>query len=165
MKYKVILPAALKLFLLIVASAAAAQDTAGIKSLPPVTVKSSTKKIPDRIWKSFSSYFAYPENPRWFRANKNYLVKFMIYNEQNRALFTRRGNLVYHISYGYENNLPEDLRNQIKNSYSGYEISRAIRVTESNRTIWVVNLEKGKELVLIRIEDDEMEEIQRLKSP
>jgi len=165
MKYKVIVPAFLVLIFLQVMSVAMAQDTSGVKSLPPVTVKSTTKKIPDRIWKNFSSYFNYPENPRWFRANKNYLVKFMIYDEQNRALFTRRGNLIYHISYGYENSLPEDLKNQIKTSYADYEISRAIKVTEYKRTLWVVNLEKGKDLVLIRIEDGEMEEIQRLQSP
>ena len=165
MKNKVLIKAVLKLFFLVAVSSVSAQDTTGIKSLPPVTVKSSTKKIPDRIWKSFSSYFTYPENPRWFKANKNYLVKFMIYNEENRALFTKRGNLVYHISYGYEKNLPEDLRNQVKASYNGYEITRAIKVTESNRIIWVVNLEKENELALIRIEGDEIEEIQRLRSP
>ncbi|MES1213945.1 MAG: hypothetical protein ABUT20_00395 [Bacteroidota bacterium] len=141
---------------------ASAQDTSVIKSLPPVTVKASTRKIPNRIWKGFSTYFNDAENPRWFKVNKNYLVKYMIYDEQNRALFTKKGNLIYHISYGYEKSLPEDLRNLITDSYHDYTITGAIKVTEAGREIWVVNLENNETLVLLRLENGEMEEVQKL---
>ena len=140
-----------------------AQDTANIRSLSPVTVKSTTKKIPNRIWKGFSSYFSYAENPRWYTANKNYLVKYMIYDEQNRALFTKKGNLIYNISYGYEKSLPEELRKLIKSAYYDYDITRAIKITEGGREIWVVNLETTETLILVRVEDEEMEEVQKVK--
>ncbi len=39
-------------------------------------------------------------------------------------LFTKKGTLIYHITYGYEKSLPEDLRKQIKDSYSDYDITR-----------------------------------------
>jgi hypothetical protein len=139
------------------------QDTSGIKSLPPVKVTASLKKIPGNIWKGFSTYFNEAENPRWFRLNKDYLVKFMIYDEENRALFSKRGTLIYHISYGYEKNLPPDLREQVKNSYSQYEITRAVKVTEAGRLIWVINLEDEKYIILLRIEDGEVEEAERLE--
>jgi hypothetical protein len=140
-----------------------AQDTSGIKSLQPVVVRSTTKKIPGRIWKSFSHYFNDAENPRWYTVNKNYLVKYMIYDEENRALFTKRGSLVYHISYGYEKTLTEDLKRQIKHDYYDYTITRAIKVAQAGRIIWVVNLEDSENLVLLSLEDGEMEEVERLK--
>jgi hypothetical protein len=139
-----------------------AQDTSAIRSLPPVTVTSTTKKIPNKIWKSFSGYFGDAENPKWFRMNKDYLVKYMIYDEQNRALFTKRGNLIYHISYGYEKSLPEDLRKQVKSIYFDYEITRAIKVSEAGREIWVINLEDSKNLILVRLEGGDMEEVEKL---
>jgi hypothetical protein len=163
MKSKLIFSISLSFFSLFYATASSAQDTSGIKSLPLVTVTATTKKIPDRIWKSFSGYFANAENPRWYTINKNYLVKYMIYDEQNRALFTKRGNLVYHISYGYEKSLPEDLRKQIKSSYYDFDITRAIKVSEAGREIWVVNLEDAKNLILVRLEDGGLEEVQKLQ--
>ncbi|MES1219655.1 MAG: hypothetical protein ABUT20_29415 [Bacteroidota bacterium] len=162
MKAKILLYVLTLLTCILEATTTGAQDTSKIKSLAPVVVKASTKKIPNRIWKGFSTYFNNAENPRWYTLNKNYLAKFMIYDEENRALFTKRGNLIYHISYGYEKSLPEHLRNQVKSSYSEYEITRAVKVEEAGREIWVVNLEDTKKYILIRLEDGELEEIETL---
>lgn len=154
---------AITLALLLVITAISAQDTSLIKSLAPVTIKASTLKIPNRIWKGFSSYFNDAENPRWYKVNKNYLAKYMIYDEENRALFSKRGNLIYHISYGYEKSLPEDLRNLVTAGYRDYEITRAIKITESGREIWVVNIESSETLILVRLENGEMEEVQKFQ--
>ena len=161
MKSKSLFSIILLLFSLFETTALSAQDS--VKSLPPVTVTTTTKKIPNRIWKGFSTYFNEAEIPMWYRLNKNYLVKFMIYDEQNRALFSKRGHLIYHISYGYEKSLPENIREQVKYSYPGYEITRAIKITEAGREIWVVNIENTETLMLVRIEDDDMEEVQTIK--
>jgi len=141
---------------------ALAQDTLPIKELPEVTVTATKKTIPEHVWKSFESYFANAQNPTWYSINKNYLIKFMTDDNLNHALFTEKGKLVYHISYGYEKNLPTDVRKLVKSSYYDYDITRAIKVTEGNRLIWVVNLEDAKTLVLVRVEQDEMEEVQRV---
>jgi hypothetical protein len=143
----------------------AAQDS--IKSLPPVIVKATTTKVSGKIWKGFSKYFNEAEMPMsWYRVNKNYLVKFMIYDEQNRALFSKKGKLIYHISYGYEKNLPPEISAMVKEAYSDYNVTRAIKVDEAGRTIWVVNIETASIIKLLRIEDDEMEEVQNMqKSP
>jgi hypothetical protein len=147
-------------FLLFITASAFAQDTPVNKTLPPVIVTATNKKIPEKVWANFRSYFGNAENTKWYEENKNYLVKFMTNEEANRALFTKRGRLIYHISYGYENNLPEELRTQIKGSYNDYSITKAIKVTEANRLIWVVNLETEKKFVMVRLEEGEMEEVQ-----
>jgi len=149
--------------ILIFAGSAYAQDTIPFKTLPPVTVTATHKNVPEKVWKNFRKYFASAQNPTWYMINKDFLIKFMTDDNLNRALFTKRGNLIYHISYGYEKNLPEDIRKQVKSTYYDYDISRAIKVTEADRVIWVVNLEDAKNLILVRLEEGEMEEVQKLK--
>lgn len=139
------------------------QDSITIKTLPLITVTAETRKIPKQIWKNFSTYFNEAENPRWYKANKNYLVKFMIYDEENRALFTKRGNMIYHISYGYENNMPDDIYKQVRTAYFEYDITRAIKITEADRLIWVINLEDKNTIIIARIEEGVLEEVSRLK--
>ena len=139
------------------------QDSITIKTLPLITVTAETRKIPKQIWKNFSTYFNEAENPRWYKANKNYLVKFMIYDEENRALFTKRGNMIYHIRYGYENNMPDDIYKQVRTAYFEYDITRAIKITEADRLIWVINLEDKNTIIIARIEEGVLEEVSRLK--
>jgi len=158
--FKIILPAA---FLILVATKEVdAQDSIVIKTLPPVTVTAATLRVPPVVWKNFADYFTGAYNSRFFRLNRDYLAKFILNNQENRALFTKRGSLVYNIAYGYERNLPEDLRRQVKTSYLDYEITRAIKVTEANRVIWVLNLETKKKLIIVRLEDGDLEEAEQL---
>ncbi|HEY0678301.1 MAG TPA: hypothetical protein VGD17_08440 [Chitinophagaceae bacterium] len=145
-----------------VASNAIAQDTIPIKTLPPVTVTATTKKVPEKVWYSFKDYFSTVSNPQWYKLNKNYLASFILDEDKNNALFTQRGNLVYHISYGYEKSLPEELRKQVKGVYFDYDITRAIKVIGADRLIWVINLEDAKNLIMVRLEEGEMEEVKRL---
>jgi hypothetical protein len=140
-----------------------AQDTIPIKTLPPVTVTATQKTVPEQVWKSFHQYFANSQNIKWYMVNKDFLIKFMTDENLNHALFTKRGNLVYHISYGYEKSLPAEIREQVKSTYYDYDIIRAIKVTEADRVIWVVNLEDAKRLILVRLEEGDMEEVQRIK--
>ncbi|HTL07786.1 MAG TPA: hypothetical protein VL307_06000 [Chitinophagaceae bacterium] len=139
-----------------------AQDSVVIKTLPPVTVTATTVRIPPRTWKSFASYFPGAYNSRFYKLNRDWLAKFVLDSQQNRALFTGKGQLLYHISYGYEKNLPEELRQQVKSVYYDYDITRAIKVTEGQRVVWVINVENSKELILLRLEDGEMESVEKL---
>lgn len=140
-----------------------AQDTIPIKELPTVTITATQKTVPEKVWNNFRAYFANAENPKWFGVNKDFLIRFMTDEDLNHALFTKRGNLVYHISFGYETSMPKDIRDQVRSTYYDYNITRAIKVTEANRLIWVINLEDAKNLILVRLENGDMEEVQRFK--
>jgi hypothetical protein len=131
--------------------------------LPLVTITATQKNVPEKVWNNFQTYFSNAENPTWYKINKDYLIKFMTDAGQNRALLSERGKLIYHISYGYEKNLPEEIRKQVKSAYYDYNVIRAIKVTEANRVIWVVNLEDAGNLILVRLENGEMEEVQSVK--
>jgi hypothetical protein len=140
----------------------AAQDTSVVKTLPDVTVKARTKKIPPKVWFGLSRYFREAENPRWYALNKDYLVKFMTYTQEHRALLNKNGKVVYHISYGWEGAMPAEIDRRVVATYPGYEIYRSIKIREANREVWLINLQNDKELIMVRLENDELEEIHRM---
>jgi hypothetical protein len=144
------------LSILLVSSSFAQSD---FKTLPPVVVTDAKVKISEKIWTEFYRVFKNAETVKWYEIDKNFLVKFFMDNQEQRALFNKRGGLIYHISYGSEKNLPTEIRRMVKTNYLDYNITMAIKVCENDRTIWVVNLEDAKSLVLVRVEDSEMEEI------
>lgn len=129
-----------------------------IKTLPPVTVTSSAN-VPQRVAESFDKAFPTSYNDRWFKADRNYLVKFMVEDQKNTALFRKNGSLVYHLGYGFEKDLPTDVRKHVKSQYVDFKITTAIKVEQGNRLIWVINLEDPKKFIVVRYEDGELEEV------
>ncbi|HYJ37445.1 MAG TPA: hypothetical protein VEV87_02470, partial [Chitinophagaceae bacterium] len=103
------------------------QEKDSVKMLAPVTVTPASN-VNAEVTKSFNKEFKKALNPKWFTMDKDYLVKFIQDDMSNNAYFKQNGSLVYHISYGYEKDLPLEIRQMINNSYSEYVISRAIHV-------------------------------------
>ena len=66
----------------------------------------------------------------------------------------------YDISYGYETNLPEKIKEMVMGVYDNYKITRAINVKVIDRNIWVVKLEGMKKYLTVRVEDGEMDEVE-----
>lgn len=131
--------------------------------LPPVTITASTPSatVNAKVTKAFSKLYKDATNARWFPIEKKFLVKFIMKDQDNTALFTKGGNLVYHISYGAEKNLPKEVRHIIKSSYYDQKINHVYNVEQDNRSIWVVSLDDAKELIMVRVENNELEETQR----
>jgi len=132
------------------------------KELPPITVSASTSNVSAKVNKAFGQYFKGATHQRWYQLDKNFLVKFIQNDQENRALFTKNGSLVYHISYGSEKHLPSEVRSLIKSTYYDQSITRVLKVNQDKRNIWVVSLEDAKDYVMVRVEDMEMEETQRM---
>jgi len=128
------------------------------QNLPPVTVTATTN-VEKAVTSSFEQKFPDALDAQWYRMSKKYLVKFMMTDQQNSALMKRNGQIVYHIAYGYEKDLPSDVRMIVRTHYPDFSITKSIRVEEAGRTIWVVNLQDKKKLILVRIEEGELEEV------
>jgi hypothetical protein len=149
--------------IIFVANSSFAQEP-DIKMLPPVTVtsKTTTANVSQKVMKAFQSAFKEGENPKWYQLNKNFLVNFIMYQQQHSALFKKNGYMVYHIAYGEEKNLPADIRKIIKPNYYDYNITKVVKVNVEDRNIWVINLEDTKNFIIVRVENGEMEEVQKL---
>ncbi|HVU94181.1 MAG TPA: hypothetical protein VHE34_03115 [Puia sp.] len=128
------------------------------QNLPPVTVTATTN-VDKAVTSSFARNFPDALDAQWFRASKNFLVRFMMTDQQNSALIKKNGQIVYHIACGYEKDLPSDVRMIVRTHYPDFSITTAITVEEQGRKIWVVNLQDKKKLILVRIEDGELEEV------
>ena len=155
MKLKLFLKLAGSVFAIMLVDNAFAQEE---KTLPPVTVTSTTN-IDKAVTKSFNDAFKDAYNTQWYKVNKRYLVDFMMDDQKNKALLQKSGSIIYHIKYGHEDNLPEDIRKLVKSTYFDYNITSAINVKQENRDIWVINVESDKKLILVRVEEGDMEEV------
>lgn len=134
-----------------------------LHQLEPVFITGTTTTVTENIQVTFHKQFPEAENVKWFKHDKNYLVSFFMEDQHHRALLNRKGYLIYHISYGKEKHLPVDIRKSVKMMYVECSISSAIKVQEANRTIWVINVEDETKLVFVRVENDEIEEVQKYK--
>jgi len=127
----------------------------------PVMAAAGNAKVIEKIQHEFNRYFANAENAKWYELDKNYLVEFFKDGQEQRALFTKKAYMIYHICYGSEKHLPPEVRRLVKSTYFDYNITRVIRVNEDKRLVWFVNLEDNKNFILVTVEDREMEETKR----
>jgi hypothetical protein len=146
------------LLALSIVSSAFAQD---IKTLPAVTVEASTAvaAVNAKITKSFTTDFKDAVGVKWYKLNKNYLATFISGDMDNRALYGKRGYLIYNIGYGKEKNLPKEVRGIVKSKYYDYKITNVFRVKQDDRKIWIVNMQDDKKLIIVRVEDGVMDEV------
>lgn len=135
-----------------------------MKTLPPVVIYSRTN-VDKAVTKSFDKTFKDAVNEQWFRMDKNYLVTFISGETKNNALFRKNGSLIYHISWGTEQNLPSKIKVQIQNAYSDYNIVTAINVRANERNIWLVNLEGLKKFIIVSAEEGELQEVRNYVKP
>lgn len=133
-----------------------------IDTLREVIIRSSTPVAP-KVTDAFSRHFKDAVGSHWYIMDKNYLVKFITKDQKNRALYDKKGNLIYHISYLDDpEKLPKNIKYLVNKKFQEYKILTAIHVAQNSRSIWVVNLRDDKELVLARVEEEQVEEIERV---
>lgn len=137
-----------------------AQEKDSVVTLPEITITGSSK-VSNELGKAFHKTFPDAKQLRWYKVDQDYLAKFIKNDMDHNALFKKNGYLKYDISYGHEKDLPEETRKMIQSAYADYNITGAINVKSAGREIWVVHLEGLKNYVTVRVEEQEMEEVQR----
>jgi len=114
--------------------------------------------VSSKILSAFSGLFKNATDIRWFELDDKYMVKFSQGGRATRALYDKKGTLVYSIAEGNEKSLPTDLRKMVKASYIDFDITKAIEVTTLGKTAWIVKLEDETQLITVKIVEGEMEE-------
>jgi hypothetical protein len=130
-----------------------------VVSLPEVTVTSIALVAPN-VNKAFKKAFPDAEELSWYKYDKEYLAKFIIKDMNHNTLYRKNGVMKYDISYGYETNLPEKIKEMVTGVYDNYKIIRAINIKVTDRNIWVIKLEGMKKYVTVRVENEEMDEVE-----
>jgi len=150
----IILPALA--FLIFIGSPTAQEK---VVSLPEVTVTSIALVAPN-VNKSFKKAFPDAEDLSWYKYDKEYLAKFITKDMNHNTRFRQNGVMKYDISYGYEHNLPEKIKEMVNKVYDNYKITRVINIKVTERNIWMVKMEGMKKYLTVRVEDDEMDEVE-----
>jgi len=135
-----------------------------VDTLNEVVIRSNSV-VSKTVANAFTKDFRDAVSPRWYALDKTYLVKFMSADQKNNALFDKKGSLVYHITYMRGHDLPAEIKGLINSKYADETVLTAIHVDQDMRSVWVVNLKSGNEWVLARVEDEQVEEVQRLTDP
>ena len=136
-----------------------AQDREKIVSLPEIKITSIALAAP-KVSDAFRKAFPEAENLSWYKYDREYLAKFLAKDMEHNALFKQNGYMKYDISYGYEENVPEETKKLVTDTYDNYNIIRAINIKAEGRDIWIVKMEGMKKFVTVRVEDNEMDEVE-----
>ena len=137
---------------------AKAQDKA-IVTLPEIRVTSIATVNMD-VSNAFRRTFPSAQQLQWYKYDKDYIAKFILKDMDHNALFRKNGVMIYDISYGYENNMPGDVKEIVQKAYDNYKIIRSINVKAQGRDIWMVKMEGMKKYLMVRVEDKEVEEVE-----
>lgn len=130
--------------------------------LPEITVRSGVA-VNETLSKAFKKSFPGAQNLHWYKHDVHYLAQFMKDEMDHNALFRKNGYLVYDISFGYEKHLPADVLKMVQSAYDNFKIIRTFNVKTGGRDIWIVNLEGMTNYVVVRVEEEEMLEVERYK--
>jgi len=136
-----------------------AQDQGKVVTLPEIKISSIALTEP-KVSDAFKKAFPDAENLSWYKYDKEYLAKFLTKDMEHNALFKQNGYMKYDISYGYEENVPEETKKLVTGTYDNYNIIRAINIKAEGRDIWIVKMEGLKKFVTIRVENNEMDEVE-----
>jgi len=163
---KTIILSALKIcaFTATIVGVSNAQGELNNKEVPSIENAPASVPVANaKIDKALNGYFKNATNIRWYEIKNNYVIKFNLDGHKNRALFTKSGHLVYHITYGTEELLPAEVRRVVKSEYYDQKITRVLKVNQDQRTIWVIHMEDQKEFIMARVEDGQLEETKRME--
>jgi hypothetical protein len=137
---------------------AKAQDKT-VVTLPEIRITSISTVNMD-VANAFRRTFPGAQQLQWYKYDKDYIAKFILKDMDHNALFRKNGVMIYDISYGYEKNMPSNVRDLVLKSYDNYKIIRSINIKAHGRDIWMVKMEGMKKYLMVRVEDMEMEEVE-----
>jgi len=113
--------------------------------------------ISEKVTKAFDRAFKDATDVTWYVVNKQIIVNFILNDQKNKAVFQKNGLLVYHLVYGTEKQMPEDVRRVVKSKYYDQKINSTINVKTEDRSVWIVNVSDPKEITVLKIENGTME--------
>ena len=133
--------------------------------LKEVTISSEPTKaiVSQKVSESFASLFKGAEAPKWFVADKNYVVDFILNNQVNKAEFTKNGRLVYHMAFGNEKQMPTDIRTIVKSKYFDFSINSTVKITYLEKSAWIVNIEDAEHFLVVRVVDGVMDVVEKIE--
>ncbi len=115
-------------------------------------------KIDDQLLKTFALQFPHAQKVVWKELDEAYIVSFIEDGIRLKVAYLRTGEITHFLRYYLEENMPLDIRLDIKKKYPGKEIygitEENITSTSENRsrTVYYITLEDDTSWVTIKAE-------------
>ena len=132
--------------------------------LKEITISSEPVKatVSQKVSEAFASLFKGAEAPKWYKSDQNYVVDFIMNNQVNKAEFTKKGSLVYHMAFGNEKQMPADIRTIVKSKYFDFTINSTVKITYDEKSAWIVNIEDAGQFLVLRVVDGVMDVVDKI---
>ena len=111
------------------------------------------------VVKAFEHTFKNAVNPAWYEVKGKFLVKFTKEDLTHHALYSKKGRLIYNITFGSQNSLPSDVKKLVTQNYYDYNIVHATNIKDDNRNVWEIKLEGSNKLISIFVENEQIQEV------
>src|SRR5688572_27197952 len=104
-------------------------------------------KIDDHLLKTFAVQFPHAQEVVWKELNEAYIVSFIEDGIRLKVAYLRNGEITHFLRYYLEENMPLDIRLNIKKKYPGKEIYGIVEeniisnIENRSRTVYYITLE------------------------
>ena len=116
-----------------------------------------------KVARRFAFLFPLAENQLWIKEAGSLYVSFLKNGNKISAVFATGGTMNYSITYLKASDIPADIAERIKTSYSSHSIFTVKKITVASEMVYQVVLENSCEYIIISINHDEMEESKKIK--
>ena len=149
------------LFLSLMQSVAFSQEKDSVVTLPEVVITAEWM-INEQVDRSFAAKFPESYDIIWRKLNKDYLIKFIEGDVKHQSVFRKNGSIKYDIIYVNESHLPKKITDIVNRAYSDYIIKNGARIERGTQEFWIVNLEGNRSYIVVRVENDEIEQVRKI---
>jgi hypothetical protein len=115
-------------------------------------------KIDEYLLQIFAIHFPHAQKVVWQELDDSYVVSFIEDGIRLRIVYLRNGNITHFLRYYLEENLPLDIRLNIKKKYQGKKIYGIIEenivsnVENRSKTVYYVKLEDDSTWLTVKAE-------------
>lgn len=111
---------------------------------------------------TFSKMYSVAQSPVWFKNGKRLNVYFQHEGNRVQALLTKKGRLVYAVTYLNVSAMPERISKRIQDAYSSYSVFNVQQIRTADFTVYRVTLENCNGFVVVQADEEEIIEIRKI---
>jgi hypothetical protein len=112
------------------------------------------KAVNVKAIKDFKSRYGRTLNEKWFTIPGGFESYFQEEGFGDRAFYDKKGNWLSSLKMYGENQLPKDVRKQVKSTYFDYSITLVEEIQIPDHLVYIVHLEDNKSIKIVRVNTD-----------
>jgi hypothetical protein len=107
-----------------------------------------------KAMRNFKKEFPKIEGQPWSSVKDGWVANFSQHETSTRVFYDQRGNWEYTINYYGEQQMPRNIRAEVKSIYYDYSITGVEEVHVRDQVVYFVHMQDEKTLKMVRVTDD-----------